>query len=116
MWQSDPVTIAAFIDKKRLHDEPIWKSLPQVKHYTKSAKKLTRMAKQAKLHLFRTKPVCMFGILIPRNHDQAMQFDKDNGNHLWRETEEKELAQVDEYDTFIDKGKGYHPGTGWKKI
>ena len=30
--------------------------------------------------------------------------------------EDIELAQVDEYDTFEDKGKGYKPGPDYKKI
>jgi hypothetical protein len=70
----------------------------------------TRMAKQAKLQSFRTKPVYMYGFLVPQNHKQAMQLDKENGNTLWRDAEILELGQIDEYDTFIDKGVGYVPG------
>jgi NAD(P)-dependent dehydrogenase (short-subunit alcohol dehydrogenase family) len=45
-----------------------------------------------------------------------MQIDDDNGNTRWRDSEVLELSQIDEYDTFIDKGKGYDPGPGYKRI
>ena len=46
-----------------------------------------------------------------------MEFDRQNGNNLWCESEEKELSQIDEYNTFLDKGIGYiKPGPGFKKI
>jgi hypothetical protein len=58
----------------------------------------------------------MYGFLVPRNHEQAMEFDKNNGNTKWKDAEDKELSQIDEYETFIDKGKGYRPGPDYKKI
>jgi hypothetical protein len=45
-----------------------------------------------------------------------MELDRINGNTKWRDSELTELRQVDEYETFIDKGKGYTPGPGYKKI
>ena len=38
-----------------------------------------------------------------------------NGNQHWRDAELKELAQIDEYSTFKDVGKGTKPA-GYKKI
>jgi hypothetical protein len=58
----------------------------------------------------------MYGFLVPQNHKQAMQLDKENGNTLWRDEEILELGQIDEYDTFIDKGVGYVPGQEYKEI
>ena len=52
----------------------------------------------------------MHGFLVPRDHRQAMDIDLQNGNTKWKDSEDIELAQVDEYDTFEDKGKGYKPG------
>ena len=111
----DPVSLAIFAREKGLLGKPGW-SDPQLMRVGKNEKKLRRLANQAKLHSFRTKPVYMYGILVPRNHEQAMQLDKENGNTKWRDAEIIELAQVDDYDTFEDKGKGYNPGPGWKKI
>ena len=53
----------------------------------------------------RTKPVYQYGFLVPRNHDQAMELDLKNGNTKWRDAEKLEMKQLQEYNTFIDKGK-----------
>jgi hypothetical protein len=53
--------------------------------------KLLRLANQAKLHSFRTKPVYMYGYLVPRNHEQALELDKTNGNTRWADATDKEL-------------------------
>ena len=58
------------------------------------------MANQAKLQSFRTRPVYKFGVLVPRNHQHAMEIDNTNGNNLWAVAEEKELSQLDDYQTF----------------
>ena len=71
---------------------------------------------QAKLKLFRTKPIYMYGILVPRNYQQALELDKQNGNTKWQDSTLLELSQIDGYDTFLDKGAGFIPGIGWKKI
>ena len=60
-------------------------------------------------------PVYKFGVLVPRNHQQAMEIDLKNGNSLWREAELRELQQIDEYKTFIDKGN-IKPSSPYKKI
>ena len=47
-----------------------------------------------------------FGVKVPRNEKEARTFDKANNNLLWDEAIDKELQQViNEYNTFIDKGK-----------
>ena len=58
----------------------------------------------------------MYGYLVPRNYSQAMQFDEENGNDKWAKSCEVELGQIDDYDTFLDKGKGYKPGPDYKRI
>jgi hypothetical protein len=115
VYEADPVTVAIYADKHKLIDTPGWK-LPSLRKRAKTQKRLIRFANQAKLHSFRTKPVYMYGFLVPRNHEQAMEFDKNNGNTKWKDAEDKELSQIDEYETFIDKGKGYRPGPDYKKI
>jgi hypothetical protein len=75
-----------------------------------------RLANQAKLHSFQTAPRFMYGVQIPRNHAEAMELDAKNGNTKWRDAELVELAQIDEYETFADKGKGYYPGADYKRI
>ena len=115
VYDTDPVTVAIYADKHKLLDTPGWK-LPGLKKRAKTQKRLIRFANQAKLHSFRTKPVYMYGFLVPRNHDQAMDLDHANKNTKWRDAERKELDQIDEYETFIDKGKDYRPPSEYKKI
>ncbi len=42
--------------------------------------------------------------------------DQINGNNLWKEAEERELAQINQYDTFKDLGLGANPPPGYKNI
>jgi hypothetical protein len=115
MFDHDPVMITIYASKNGLLDTPRW-LLPGLKKLAKSQKRLLRMAKQAKLQLFRTKPIYMYRFLVPQNNKQAMQLDKENRNTLWRDAEILELRQINEYNTFIDKSVGYVPGPEYKKI
>jgi hypothetical protein len=45
-----------------------------------------------------------------------MELDARNGNTKWRDAELVELEQIDEYQTFTDKGKGYRPDKEYKRI
>lgn len=115
VWKDDRVTVAIYAAKHKLLDTPGWK-FPGLKKLAKTQQRLVRHANQAKLHSFRTKPVYMYGFLVPRNHDQAMEIDARNGNTKWRDAERIELDQLHEYETFVDKGRGHNPGPDWKKI
>ncbi len=115
VYHTDPVTVAIYARENGLLDTPGW-ILPGLKRHAKTQQRLVRRANQAKLHSFRTKPIYMYGFQVPRNHDQAMELDRANGNSRWLDAERIELAQVDEYDTFLDKGKGHAPGPGYKKM
>ena len=44
--------------------------------------------------------------IIPRNHQHAMDINRKNGNDKWLQAEQVELQQIQEYDTFINMGKG----------
>jgi len=115
LWIDDPVTVAIYARDNGLLDEPGWK-LPGLKKMAKTQKKLLRLANKAKLHSFRNKPVYMYGFQVPRNHVEAMELDRTNGNSMWRYAEITELNQIDEYKSFIDKGIGFNPGPDFKKI
>jgi hypothetical protein len=43
--------------------------------------------------------------MVPKGHDQAVEIDRKNGNTKWQDSEKAEIAQLREYDTFIDHGK-----------
>ena len=109
----DPVSCAIYAKENNLLEEEGWK---RFKRLAKRQKKLVRLLNQAKLQSFRTRPIYMFGYLVPRNHDQAMQLDERNGNTRWRDAEKLELKQIMEYKTFIDKGKKAAILQGYKRI
>ena len=114
IFQQDPVTVAIYARKHGLLDTPGWK-LPGIKKMAKTQQRIMRLANQAKLQSFRTKPVYMYGFQVPWNHAQAMELDARNGNTKWCDAELKELSQIDEYDTFKDRGDN-HPGDDYKRI
>ena len=91
-------------------------NFPYLRRIAKTQKRIMRRANQAKLQSFRHKPIYMYGYLVPRNHNQAMEFDRLNKNHKWEESEILELSQIDDYSTFDDKGKGFDPGGDYKRI
>ena len=57
-----------------------------------------------------------FGVIIPRNHEHAMELDLKVGNNKWYNAEQVELKQIHDYQTFINKGKGYKPTSNFMRI
>jgi hypothetical protein len=84
----------------------------------KREKKMLRMVNQSCIKATRNAPRYKFGYRIPRNYNEAMQFDLKNGNTLWQEATDLEMSQLAEYDTFRDLGHKdtAPPPTGYKKI
>jgi len=115
LWIDDPVMVAICARDNGLLDEPGWK-LPGLKKIAKTQKKVIGMADKAKLHSFRSKPICMCGFQVPRNHTEALELDRVNGNTMWTDAETTELNQIDEGKSFLDKGVGFNPGSDCKRI
>ena len=68
----------------------VWTSL--IKHY-KDNKNINRLMKKFQFNekSFPRKATYKFGVKIPRNYKEALNFDKDNNNRLWGEAIESEL-------------------------
>jgi hypothetical protein len=111
--KSDPVSLAIYARDNQLLHLDGWKSL---KSLADRQERTLRLANQAKLHASRNRVVHKFGVQVPQNHNQAIRIDEGNGNHLWREAEETELKQIDEYDVFTDLGFKADPPKDYKKI
>ena len=45
-----------------------------------------------------------------------MQIDRDNKNTKWQDCTKLEVNQIDEYDTFVDKGPDWKPPKDYDKI
>ena len=114
IYKDDPVTVAIYVEKHNLLGKPGW-GMSGLRKRCKTHKRVLRLANQAKLHSFCTKPIYMFGVLVPRNYDQAMELDKQNGNTLWKEAADKEMFEIDLCGTFNNKRKGCDPGPTFKK-
>ena len=99
--------------KNHLLDQPGWKRL---RRFVKNDKKLGRLINQAALKSERRGPIFMFGTQVPRDYREARRLDERNGNTKWRDAEKTELAQLDEYSTFQDKGKGHVLPPEYQKI
>jgi hypothetical protein len=109
----DPVTCAEYAKKNNLLNTDNWK---QFRRIAKSEKKLQQMINIAKLKSYQRDPFWKFGVLVPRNHAQAVELDKANGNTKWQDSEAIEKSQLMEYKTFIDRGIGGIAPNGYKKI
>jgi hypothetical protein len=113
--KDDPVTCAVYAYEHGLLEEEGWK---RFKGIAKREKKMLRMVNQSRIKATRNAPRYKFGYCIPRNYDEAMQFDLKNGNTLWQEATNLEMSQLVEYGTFRDLGHKdtASPPTGYKKI
>ena len=109
----DPVTCAIYAKENGLLEQDGWR---RFKRIANRQTKLLRLTNQTKLRAVRTVPVYKYGFLVPRNHEQAVEIDLRNGNRKWQDAELTETAQLDDYNTFIDKGKGAAIPSGYKKI
>jgi hypothetical protein len=63
-------------------------------------------------------PRYKYGFEVPSTFEQALKLDKRNGNTLWEDAATLEITQIDDYDTFIDKGHHLKvkPPVGYKKV
>lgn len=81
-----------------------------------TSEEINQTSEPGKVIVFPCKPVYMFGHLVPRNHDQAMELDNNNGNNHWKQAEILELVQIHEYRTFLDKEKNASIPDGYQQI
>jgi len=68
--------------------------------------------------LYKSAPWYKFGYQIPSTFNEALAFDKANGNSKWQDATVLEMKQLFDYDCFEDggiHGEAPNPG-GYKKI
>jgi hypothetical protein len=73
------VTCAVYAHEHGLLEEEGWK---RFKGIVKREKKMLHIVNQSCIKVTRNAPRYKFGYRIPRNYDEAMQFDIKNGNML----------------------------------
>ena len=74
------------------------------------------MVNKARLKSIRRSTVYKYGFEVARTHAHAMQLDAASGNTKWKDAINTELAQIIEYETFEDKGKGAKVPMDYKLI
>ena len=109
----DPVSCAIYAMENNLLEEEGWKHF---KRLAKRQKNIKRLLNQAKLKSYWNRKTYKFGVLVPRDHNHAMELDQQNGDTRWHDAEKLEHSQLEEYDTFIDKGDKIRTLDGYKKI
>ena len=109
----DPVSCAIYAMKNNLLEEEGWK---RFKRLAKRQKKIKRLLNQAKMKSYQNRKTYKFGVLVPRDHTHAMELDQQNGDTKWHDAEKLEHSQLQEYDTFIDKGDKIKTFDRYKKI
>ena len=107
---NDPVTCAIYAKEQNLLDIPGWK---RFKRLASREQKMKRMLNQSKLQ---TSHMYMFGVKVPQNAEEALQFDKENGNTKWEDSMFLERSQLFDYNTFIDLEKGTKTPQGCTNI
>ena len=99
--KDDPITCAVYAKKHDLLDTTGWKHL---KRYAKTSKRLIRAVKQSRICQVRASARYQHGFQVPRDYNDAMRLDKENGNTHWQDAMDLELTQIHEYKVFKDTG------------
>ena len=106
--KDDPITCAVYAKKHDLLDTTGWKHL---KRYAKTSKRLIRAVKQTRIRHVRASARYQHGFQVPKDYNDAMRLDKENGNTYWKDPMDLELTQIHEYKVFKDTGKAqFHNG------
>ena len=117
--KDDPISCAVYAKKHDLLDTTGWKHL---KRYAKTSKRLIRAVKQSRICQVRASARYQHGFQVPKDYNDAMRLDKENGNTHWQDAMDLELTQIHEYKVFKDTGKAkFHNGKvvtpdGFQKI
>jgi hypothetical protein len=101
MLAQDPISVIEYAQAHNLLDK---KGFGRVKRSARSKANTTRIIQQACYRSPRHSPIYMFGIRVPRNHKEAMELDKENGNTMWADAEHAELSSIQGYQSFTDRG------------
>jgi len=97
MKEADPITCALFAKENKLLDTPGWKWARRIR--TMDSTCLLRLARRV-FKASRSDIKYKFGVRVPRNVREALEFDRINGNTLWKDAIATEINQLLEFETF----------------
>ena len=64
---------------------------------------------------FKEKPRYKYGVKIPRDVKEALEFDKENGNNKWAEEMKLEIQSLNNLECFEFQHKNYSPAKDLQK-
>src|SRR5688572_25949253 len=105
MGDQDSITLAIYAKKHSPLDKPGWKRFERMVETEKCYIWTLRKAYTAKSEGPRMK----FGIKVPKYIKDVLRIDRPNGDRLKQKAVQAEIDQINEYNTFTDKGKGIPP-------
>ena len=117
--KEDPINCAVYAKKRDLLDTTGWN---HPKRHAKISKRPIRAVKQSRIHQVRASARYQHGFQVPKDFNDALSLDKENGNTHWQDEMDLELTQIHEYKVFKDTGKAqFHDGKavtpdGFQKI
>jgi len=97
---SDPLTVARYAHDNKLVNLKGWK---WAKRHHRNPNKFIRMLRIFKAKIKKTFKKYKFGVQVPRNIQEALAIDKEDGNNLWSEAINKEISELMKMNTFIYK-------------
>jgi hypothetical protein len=107
----DPYPLVKYGVKKKLTKHPEWS---WVKDYLENDDHMASLVQAYKASVGGIQ--YMFGVEIPKSVKHALELDKANGNNLWRESIDKELEQINDFQTFRRLKKGEHLSAAYQRI
>ena len=113
MITSDPATMAAYASEHDLLDTPGWKKLKRIGRRAKVLRRMLNASKRAQRY---NEITYKFGVRVPRSVEEARRLDAENGNTLWQEAMDRELAQIKEYEVCHSLGKNGRVPPGYQLI
>jgi len=108
----DPIPILEYAKNKHLLGKNPFKML--VRYCSGDAP--SNLARAYKANVRTGGPKFKFGIQVPMGVKQAFELDRKNGNDLWKEAIQKELAQLEEFQVFRALGEGEKLPEGYKQV
>jgi len=107
----EPFPLITYAVKQKLTRHPDWE---WAKDYLKDDERMESMVRAYRASVNGDK--FMFGVEIPRNVKHALELDKANGNNLWKESIEKELQMINQFQTFRRLKKGERLTSDYKRV
>src|SRR5210317_1626378 len=95
----DPLSLTLYVYSNGLQENSCfaWTKMYAKEHH-EDGQSLRAMINAARTSY--RQPKLKFGVEVPKSVSHAAWLDRRNGNHLWRDSTQKEIDQICEYETF----------------